>query len=419
MVQTRQARTAVGFVLIFLSSLAPTAARCDTNPDATPSAQDAIVAALETKVSLEFKETPLQQIANDIAKAHKINVVLDVKSLAEAGIAPDTALGVRIAGVTLRSALNLLLNSVDLTYVIRNEVLLITTTDRASADLTTKSYNVADLVKRGEDADDENCDMDVLEDLLATTIAPSTWDEVGGPGSISAYGNCLVISQTREVHRHIDNLFAALRTLKNAPDRAIDKPAWAIDPAELAAEKQIDAALAKKTEIIVEKMPLGDFADMLRSEEHLSVQLDTKALGDAGVSSNGTNVSLSVHDITLDAALALVLQPLDLTTIVRDETLWITTTDAASSHLQVAIYPVRDLIDKPDEQDGTSRSILMNTIVTTVARHTWDEVGGPGAITAFAPQSCLVIRQTQETHAKIGRCLADLRKARSELNQDR
>jgi len=51
-----------------------------------------------------------------------------------------------LSGVSLRSALRLMLKDLDLTYVIRDEVLLITTPEEANAKLVTKVYPVADLV---------------------------------------------------------------------------------------------------------------------------------------------------------------------------------------------------------------------------------------------------------------------------------
>ena len=53
---------------------------------------------------------------------------------------------VSLSGVTLRSALKLMLKEIDLTYVIRDEVLKITTPEEAENELLTKVYPVADLV---------------------------------------------------------------------------------------------------------------------------------------------------------------------------------------------------------------------------------------------------------------------------------
>jgi general secretion pathway protein D len=56
-------------------------------------------------------------------------------------------------------------------------------------------------------------DFDALIDLIKSTIKPQTWDEVGGPGSISPFSNnlSLVISQTEEVHQAIADLLEQLR----------------------------------------------------------------------------------------------------------------------------------------------------------------------------------------------------------------
>jgi hypothetical protein len=49
-------------------------------------------------------------------------------------------------GITLKNALKLVLAEHDLAYVIKYEVLLITTKDKASNELSTRVYPVADLV---------------------------------------------------------------------------------------------------------------------------------------------------------------------------------------------------------------------------------------------------------------------------------
>jgi general secretion pathway protein D len=56
-------------------------------------------------------------------------------------------------------------------------------------------------------------DFDSLIELITTTVKPQTWDEVGGPGSISEFQNnlSLVISQTEDVHEEIVDLLEQLR----------------------------------------------------------------------------------------------------------------------------------------------------------------------------------------------------------------
>ena len=52
---------------------------------------------------------------------------------------------------------------------------------------------------------------DLLIGLITSTIAPDTWDDVGGRGSINGLGQTLVISQTASVHEQVAALLQALR----------------------------------------------------------------------------------------------------------------------------------------------------------------------------------------------------------------
>jgi general secretion pathway protein D len=60
-------------------------------------------------------------------------------------------------------------------------------------------------------------DFDSLTELITSTIAPTSWQEVGGPGAISGYENnlSLVVSQTQEVHEQIADLLEQLRRLQD------------------------------------------------------------------------------------------------------------------------------------------------------------------------------------------------------------
>lgn len=105
-----------------------------------------IVAALDDKTELEFVDQPLSDVVDYLKERHDIEIQLDTKALTDEGIGSDTPVTRNIKGITLRSALRLMLGEMDLTYVIRNEVLMITTKTEAENMLSTKVYPVADLV---------------------------------------------------------------------------------------------------------------------------------------------------------------------------------------------------------------------------------------------------------------------------------
>ena len=109
-------------------------------------AEAKIAAALTEKTELDFTDQPLSDVIEYLKAKHEIEIQLDSKALADAGVGSDTPVTRNIKGITLRSALRLLLGELDLTYVIRDEVLMITTKTEAENILSTRVYPVADLV---------------------------------------------------------------------------------------------------------------------------------------------------------------------------------------------------------------------------------------------------------------------------------
>jgi len=102
--------------------------------------------ALKSPTQLEFTETPLSDVINWLKDFHSIEIQLDNKALSDVGIGSDTPVTKNLKQITLRSAMRLMLRELGLTYIIKDEVLLITTPEEAEAQLSTKVYPVADLV---------------------------------------------------------------------------------------------------------------------------------------------------------------------------------------------------------------------------------------------------------------------------------
>ena len=122
-------------------------------------------------------EMPLTEVVEYLKDRHGIDVQLDRPALEEAGIAPETPVSKRLKGISLKSVLKLMLDDLKLTYVVKNEVLLITTPDRASNDLETVVYPVGDLLS--VDPETGEGDYDSLIELITSTIKPSSWDTRG------------------------------------------------------------------------------------------------------------------------------------------------------------------------------------------------------------------------------------------------
>ncbi len=113
-----------------------------------PPAEARIEKELGEPTTMEFVDTPLQDAIDYLKDVHNIEIQLEKTALEEAGVGSDTPVTRTLKGISLRSALRLLLADLPtpLTYVIEDEVLKITTVDKAAAKLVVKAYPVADLV---------------------------------------------------------------------------------------------------------------------------------------------------------------------------------------------------------------------------------------------------------------------------------
>ena len=95
---------------------------------------------------LDFTEEPLENVVSFLQTEYEIPIQLEDSALEDAGLTRDEPVNVTLRDITLRSALRLMLKQKQLTYVIRDEVLIITTPEEAESELVAKVYPVADLV---------------------------------------------------------------------------------------------------------------------------------------------------------------------------------------------------------------------------------------------------------------------------------
>lgn len=180
--------------------------------------------ALNQPVSLHFEDAPLQDVLRHIAETQVVNIVVDDISLAEKGLTSETPVSIDVDGITLDSALNLLLGPLDLGHTAEDEVIKITSRSRLSADVITRVYSVADLVTplrhvnsgpepAGPESPETSANLDALIELITTTVQPESWASSGGEGHVEPHHETLslVIQQTIGAHEEIAGLLSGLR----------------------------------------------------------------------------------------------------------------------------------------------------------------------------------------------------------------
>src|SRR5262249_14371636 len=106
-------------------------------------ARPSIEEKLKHRVAVSFKDAPLSQVIDDLREANGINIAIDQRALVEDGISLETPVTLTLEQVSLKSALNLILKQASLTYVVKDEVIQVTTESHARGPLRTVTYQVA------------------------------------------------------------------------------------------------------------------------------------------------------------------------------------------------------------------------------------------------------------------------------------
>src|SRR5262245_15544823 len=102
---------------------------------------------LNTPVACKFQKRPLADVIELLGKYASVPTYLDPQGLQAEGVMVDTPVTIDLAReISLKSALNLILDPLRLTYVIKNDVLKITSEDAKRGELYPVTYFVGDLV---------------------------------------------------------------------------------------------------------------------------------------------------------------------------------------------------------------------------------------------------------------------------------
>ncbi|HRF02524.1 MAG TPA: hypothetical protein PLI18_18570, partial [Pirellulaceae bacterium] len=257
-----------------------------------------IISALKTvKIDLQFENVPLREALDAITAPAGCNVHYDLAAMMDEAVTIDTPVSINLAQpIMMESGLTLLLENLNLTYEVRNDVIRITTPNAKSRQAEPVTYYVGDLVMpipnfvptynmglggalanayanlgygpggnspagminpggmfanaapagsiAGQALAQQlpggplggtgsapsmfgggpagmgggiQADFDPLMELIQRTIAPDSWEELGGTGRMQEFESnlSLVIYQSQEVHEQIQDLLDQLRRLQD------------------------------------------------------------------------------------------------------------------------------------------------------------------------------------------------------------
>jgi len=142
---------------------------------------------LRTPVLPRYDDMPLSLVIEGLSNLTGVNIHLDPRGLGQEGVRSDTPVTLNLGQeISLESVLNLILEPLHLTYMIKDEVLKVTSEQIRDGDVITKTYNVADLVIPIPNfVPNTNMGLQGLINDAYETIAGSRQQGVGMPGPVS------------------------------------------------------------------------------------------------------------------------------------------------------------------------------------------------------------------------------------------
>ncbi|MEZ6105909.1 MAG: hypothetical protein R3B96_07260 [Pirellulaceae bacterium] len=248
------------------------------------------------KINLQFDNVPLKEALDIITAQTQVGFYFDRSAMMDEAVTSDTPVSINLSQpIVMESGLVLLLENLNLTFEVRDDVVRITSPRAKSRQAEPVTYYVGDLVipipnfaptynmglagamanaynnlgygpggmspagmmggpngflansaggssvasqalaqnlppgsmssgmpglfggSNGQMGGGIQADFDPLMELIQQTIAPDSWEELGGPGRMQEFQSnlSLVIYQSQEVHEQIQDLLDQLRRLQD------------------------------------------------------------------------------------------------------------------------------------------------------------------------------------------------------------
>jgi RNA polymerase sigma factor (sigma-70 family) len=167
--------------------------------------RERIESALTQITQAEFHSMPLVDGIAYISEVHEVPIRLDLTALQNAGITADEEISYDLGELPLQDALDIMLSDVAgtrLAYIIKNDVMMITTGDEADEFMESRLYEMRYY---------QGLNPTLARQLIQEGTSGEWKDVTGVGGSIVPIQGGLMIRQNQRVHREIHALLEQLQ----------------------------------------------------------------------------------------------------------------------------------------------------------------------------------------------------------------
>lgn len=174
-----------------------------------------------TVVPIDFRENTLESAIDYLQAISGVQIVVDWNALNLIGVDRDDAVTLQLSAVPLDAAFDLTLRQVgdDINHPIfeireDESLVFVSSLEECRSDTVLVTYDVSNLIEQRLKIDPEVTRQQAAQDLVDTieeTVDQASWVSLGGEsGTLRAFGDQLIVSNTRTNHAAIASLLSSL-----------------------------------------------------------------------------------------------------------------------------------------------------------------------------------------------------------------
>lgn len=184
-----------------------------------PPKHDTLREILQKSVTVDFDDEPLIDALNKLSQQTGLTIRLDFREMARYRIRLRQPVSIRLADRRLQTVLDVMLAQLKLTWLLKDGVLWVTSSEKVEEEFLTAVYDVRDLCRTPEESEG-------LSDAIMRQ-SDSMWMDVDGEGGAIRFPKpgVMVVRQTDRIHERLLTLLEAYRVaLKSSKQRKRHNP---------------------------------------------------------------------------------------------------------------------------------------------------------------------------------------------------
>ncbi len=395
--------------LLYTDRVAEPGWMVDPFHDRAEAARHRIAKALKRPISVSFEKCPLHEVVAELARQLDDALVVDRRALDDVGIGTEAPVTANYRDVPAREALRWILQEVDLTYVFRDEALVITTPEEAELYLELRLHSGRGVVyEYPAPAWQARGGFGALGGMgfggglgggfgRMGDVGIGGGFGMGGGGAAVPGGMAFFDPNALAFGAHSPFAVSVIPVIDGGTPAGVD-PRWAEEPAL--------GAAAGEAPISGRDLRLaGAEADFDSPIDMITSTITPTAWDDVG----GPG-SIAYFPYTLDFVLAQTWDVHEQIEALLGKLRRVPAVESSERGARPARLP-----RVTPETSAPDFDTLIDMITFVVAPSTWDNVGGPGVIAPDYPRVALIVSQTQAVHDELWRLLVMLRRSRYEL----